>query len=285
MKNCNIHIRDPFVFRRGDEYFMYGTRGASFGCSTGGFDVYKSTDLVSWEGPTQIFDSAVHGLDRGSNWAPELHGYKGKYYLFATFEQENGLRGTYALVSDAPDGEFRPHSEGALTPKEWMSLDGTLYVDEDNQPWLIFCHEHVQILNGTVNAVRLSDDLTHAIGEPVTLFSGTDAIGVKACDDGSHYITDGPFMYKGRNNRLYMIWSTFLPTGYAQCICVSDNGRPDGKWTQLPPIFDDDGGHGMIFRGPDGKLMLSLHTPNRQPDERPAFFEVEDTGETIKAVR
>jgi hypothetical protein len=41
-------------------------------------------------------------------------------------------------------------------------------------------------------------------------------------------------------------------------------------------LFRSDGGHGMIFRTFDGKLMLTIHTPNKTPHERPIFLELEE---------
>lgn len=280
MKNCDINIRDPFVLVKDGKYYLYGTRAKDFGISTGGFDVYTGTDLENWSEPVQIFNSAKFGMNSSSNWAPEVHEFKGKYYIFATFEQKNGMRGTYSLVCDTPDGEFVPCSPKALTPSDWWSLDGTLYVDNDGVPYLVFCHEHVQILNGTVCYIRLNESLTEAIGEPVLLFKGSDAYGARPNSE-HRYVTDGPFMYRGLNNRLYMIWSSTVNHQYYQCIAVSDNGNIDGNWIQLEPIFTKDGGHGMVFRDFEGKLKLTLHCPNRSLSEKPVFFNLRDTGETL----
>ena len=197
--------------------------------------------------------------------------------MFATFEQPNGNRGTYALVSDSLLGPFVPHSRRALTPEDWMSLDGTLWV-EDGKPYLVFCHEHVQILNGTVCCTALSDDLREAVGEPVLLFHGSDAYGVPRNADG-RYVTDGPFLYRGKDGGLYMIWSTCPPKGYYQGVCRSQSGKVTGPWVQLPPLYTEDGGHGMLFRDLDGELRLTLHSPNRSGEEHPVFFRVtEDDG-------
>lgn len=280
MKNSEINIRDPFVVVCDGKYYMYGTRADNFGQGTGGFDVYIGDDLENWSEPKQVFDSEKYRMNKGANWAPEVHFFNGKYYLFATFEQENGMRGTYSLVSDTPDGEFTPCSEKALTPSDWWSLDGTLYVSQDNVPYLVFCHEHVQILDGTVCFVRLNDDLSDTVGEPGYLFSGSDAFGaVKKA--GNRYVTDGPFLYRGKNNRLYMIWSSAVNHQYYQCIAVSDNGDITGNWHQLEPIFTKDGGHGMVFIDKDNDLRLVLHCPNEQPLERPVFFSLYDNSETL----
>lgn len=279
MKNNDINIRDPFVLVKDGRYYLYGTRAKDFGRQVGGFDVYVGTDLENWSEPVPVFDSARYGMNTECNWAPEVHFYNGKYYLFATFEQPNGRRGTYSLVSERPTGPFAPNSDGPLTPPEWYSLDGTLWV-EDGTPYLVFCHEHVQILNGTVCRVELSPDLKRAVGEPTVLFYGKEAYGVPENPEG-RYVTDGPFLYRGVNGRLYMIWSTCPPEGYYQGLCVSESGSVKGPWKQLPPLYTKDGGHGMLFRGLDGELRLTLHSPNTSLRERPVFFRVSDSGERL----
>ncbi len=65
-------------------------------------------------------------------------------------------------------------------------------------------------------------------------------------------------------------WSSFGAGGYAQGLARSASGQISGPWIQEPePLYAQDGGHGMIFRAFDGRLMLSLHKPNRTSDERP----------------
>ncbi len=281
MKNCDIHIRDPFVLVHNEKYYMYGTRANDFGQGTGGVDVYIGTDLENWSEPVEVLDSNKHGLNRQVNWAPEVHKFGDKFYMLITFTKENGLRGTYILVSDAPDAEFVPLTGKAITPYEWECLDGTLYV-EDGVPYCVFCHEHTQILDGTVNYIQLSPDLKEAVTEPIEIFKASSFLGKEATED-DHNVTDGPFLYKKSDGKLLMIWSTFV-NGYAQCVATSDNGKISGKWTHLPTLFDKDGGHGMIFKNLDGKLMLTLHRPNGQPNERPEFFVIKETEESLEII-
>ena len=283
MKITDINIRDPFVLFEDNTYYLYGTRAKDFGCKTGGFDVYTSEDLVEWSNPIECFNSAESGFNREVNWAPEVHKYNGAYYMFATFTRENGLRGTFSLKSDSPLGPFVPHSLKALTPDAWECLDGTLYVDKNGNPYLVFCHEHTQIIDGTVCFVRLSDDLSESVSEPVTLFSGSSPYYIEEKAEGEHYITDGPFMYRTTNGDLLMIWSTFINHKYAQCLAKSDNGEIDGNFVHLPPLITNDGGHGMVFAGKDG-LMLTFHTPNQTSFERPTFKKIKDIGSSIKIV-
>ena len=281
MKCSDINIRDPFILFENGTYYMYGTRGKNFGRNTGGFDVYTSADLETWSEPVVCFDSAANGYNRQVNWAPEVHKYNGGYYLFATFTAESGLRGTYILKADSPRGPFTPWSEGPVTPKEWECLDGTLYVDPDGAPYMVFCHEHTQIIDGTIEFMPLTPDLKAAAGRPKTIFYGSSLPQSGKKPAGEHYVTDGPYLYRTKDGTLLMLWSTCLPTGYAECVARSDNGRIDGKFEHLPLLVSDDGGHGMLFRK-DGKLFLTFHSPNRSTFERPCFREVLDCGDHLE---
>ena len=282
MKNREINIRDPFVLVYNDKYYMYGTRADNFGQKTGGFDIYVGTDLENWSEPKEVFNSEKHGMNTWVNWAPEVHFYNGAFYLLATFTKSNGLRGTYILKSDTPDGEFVPHSDGAVTPWEWECLDGTLHF-ENGKIYCVFCHEHTQILDGTVCYVELSSDLTRAVTEPTELFAASSFLKCEATEK-AHCITDGPFLYRKKDGKLLMIWST-CDNGYKQCVAQSDNGSVCGKWSHLPTLFDDDGGHGMIFSDLKGNLKLTLHCPNISLQERPVFFDIAETENSLEILK
>ena len=280
MKCSDINIRDPFVLVENGIYYMYGTRAAHFGVQTGGFDVYKSTDLENWSEAHECFNSADTGFNSGVNWAPEVHKYNGAYYMFATFTKDNDLRGTFILRSDSPEGPFVPHSNGAVTPYEWECLDGTLYIDKKGNPYLVFCHEHTQIIDGTVCYIKLSSDLKCSVGDPVTIFKGSSPAWADKKPEGEHYTTDGPFMFRTKDGVLLMIWSTFIGHNYIETAVKFINGEIGTEFEHLNPIITDDGGHGMIFRA-DNKLYLTFHSPNQTDYERPRFIEIEDIGDNI----
>lgn len=284
MKNHEINIRDPYVLLIEVTYYMYGTRAANFGRRTGGFDVYTSEDLENWSDPIPCFDSEKYGLNRCVNWAPEVHIYKDAYYMFATFTRENGLRGTFALRAESPLGPFLPHSEGPLTPEEWECLDGTLYINREGKPYLVFCHEHTQIINGTMCFTALSEDLTHPIGEATTMFYASEPYWADELPSDVHRITDGPFMYRSSTGELFMLWSTFIKEQYAECLVHFPSGELDCDFVHLDPLITDDGGHGMIFKGKDG-LYLTYHTPNIKGEEHPAFRRLLDHGDSLSLIK
>lgn len=282
MKNSDINIRDPFVLYEDGIYYLYGTRAKNFGIHVGGFDVYTSADMETWSEPHECFNSNAHSMNIHVNWAPEVHKYNGAYYMFATFTDKFGRRGTHVLKADSPLGPFVPHSKGAVTPHHWMALDGTLYI-ENGTPYLVFCHEHVQIIDGAMCYIQLSEDLTHSIGKPVSIFRAAQPYWVEKKIPLKHYVTDGPFMYKTKTGELLMIWSTSIDDKYAECVARFNGGTITGKVEHLEPLFREDGGHGMLFRSGE-KLYFTYHTPNKTDYERPVFTEAKDCGDHLEII-
>jgi arabinan endo-1,5-alpha-L-arabinosidase len=294
IKLADIRMRDVCILpdKTSKTYYMIGPGFRSV-------RAYTSTDLVNWQGPQTIFrpaddiwgDIRVVGI-----WAPELHAYKGKYYLFLTFDTRNKFpeqwrnwlprvtRGSQVLVADAPTGPYKPFHNHSTLPVDMMTLDGTLWV-EDGVPYMVFCHEWVQIKDGTVEYIQLTNDLSETVGEPVRLFDGSDAAWSRKSPEYGCHVTDGPYIHKSKSGKLYMIWTSGGYTGYTLGIAISPSGKLAGPWRQQEePLYKDDGGHGMLFTTFDGKLMMVLHSPNNRAAQ-PRIFELEDTGNTLKVVR
>lgn len=190
------------------------------------------------------------------------------------------MRGTYSLCSDSLLGPFKPNSKDALTPFDWECLDGTLYLDEKGVPYLVFCHEHTQIIDGTICYVRLNENLDAPEGEVTTLFCASSCEFAEAADKDNHFVTDGPFMYRCTGGDLFMIWSSFINKNYAEMVVKFKNGRLCTEFEHLKPLLDSDGGHGMIFKDKE-KTYFAYHTPNKPGLEHPEFCLFSDDGNNI----
>ena len=278
MKLQEIHIRDPFILFENKTYYLYGTRGKTCWGEQDGIDGYISKDLENWDGPFEVFHKPEGFWADRCYWAPEVHVYNHSYYMFATFN--NSLinkKGVLILQADKPLGPYHLHSEGKITPDQWNCLDGTFYLSQDKKPYMIFCHEWLDLVDGEMCYVQLSEDLKTAVSEPVRMVSASEAKpwvrSVHMEETGSSYVTDGPFMYRKTDGELLMLWASYGENGYVEAIARSDNGEIDGHWTIDPkPLFDHDGGHGMIFADEKGKEYLVLHQPNDTPNERPVLI-------------
>lgn len=284
MKTQDIHIRDPFVLVHEGKYYLYGTRGATCWGDATGFDVFVSEDMENWSEAIPCFEDDGTFWAKRHYWAPEVHLWKGAFYMLASFLGKDMCRGTAILRAESPLGPFRPHSDRTVTPKDWECLDGTLYVDQAGAPWMVFCHEWTQIGNGEVCAMPLTDDLKAAAGEPRVLWRGADAPWVvKNVGDGVEgNVTDGPFLWRTQDGTLLCLWASFSAKGYTQGLAMSQNGEINGQFVQLPPIDMADAGHGMLFRDLKGQLWLTLHSPNVYPNERPHFLRMSDAGGTLR---
>src|SRR5690606_8972274 len=132
---------------------------------------FTSRDLRSWDGPRVIFEVPADFWSQRGIWAPELHAYQGRYYLFLTFNTDDRFpeqwrdwlprvkRGSQVLVADSPLGPFEPFENESTLPPDMMTLDGTLW-EEDGVPYMVFAHEWVQIKDGTIEYVPLKPDLS-----------------------------------------------------------------------------------------------------------------------------
>ncbi len=300
----DLHIRDPFILPDPDAgiYYLCATLPYDAERPRAGVGVYTSHDLVSWEGPAVVFEIPADFWAQGSIEAPELHRCRGQYTLVLTFNTylplpESAARpegevrpdwpaltqhGVQVLVADSPLGPFRPFHNHAHTPAAVMAHDGTLW-EEDGVPYLIYCHEWVQVRDGAIELVQLTPDLAATAGAPEILFKGSNAPWTHPGFD--HYVAGGPSLYRTKAGRLLLLWSTVGWFGHAILVAVSESGSVRGPWVQQPhPLFMEDGGDGMIFRRFDGTPVLALHHPSRSPRACPLLLELEDDGDKLAVV-
>lgn len=274
-------LRDPFIVVKDGIYYAHGT----------GWHCYRNASgslTGDWEDLGQVVPNPADDTGH-QHWAAEVHFYKGAYYMFTTYcSTKNGHRGCVIFKSDKPEGPFSFHSDGHVTPADWDCIDGTLYIDREGKPWMVFVHEwtcqpdHV----GTFAAARMSEDLTKLISEPIELFRADDPAWAKAG------VTDGCFMYTTADGRLLMLWSNFEADGYCVAIARSDNGKLDGHWSHDENLLfskalsgEYDGGHGMLFTDVDGQMYLSIHSPQTLEGadrlESPVFVPVREENGTL----
>lgn len=324
MRLPDMPLHDPFVVADSESgtYYLYTSNDPSVsGVDGTGTMVYRSRDLRDWMRPVVVFRAAeqkgIWASDGG--WAPEVHAWGGRYYLFTTlhdqdkplpvpppgqwgtpFQLPNHMRGTITAVSDSLLGPFTVvDPAGPTPPEQLMTLDGTLYVDPAGQPWMVYAHEWLQTIDGTMEAIRLAPDLTRTIGDPVFLFKASDAFWISEQIPGgvphqlAPYVTDGPQLYRTPDDSLLMLWSTYeknvakqdgtIGGGYVQTYAVSKSGDIEGPWDQHRPLVRGDSGHGMLFHTFDGELMMILHRPFE--NARGKLYEMQLLGHELRVLR
>ncbi|WP_413254649.1 hypothetical protein [Streptomyces europaeiscabiei] len=184
-------------------------------------------------------------------------------------------------------------------PANLMTLDGTFYVAPSGQPWMVYSHEWLQTIDGTMEAIRLTPDLSRTIGDPVFLFTASDAswiteeIPAGVPNQLAPYITDGTLLPRTPDGSLLMPWSTYeknvagkdgtISGGYVQTYATSKSGGIEGPWQQHRPPVREDRGHGMLFHTFDGRLMMILHRPFE--NARGKLSEMELAGQELRVLR
>lgn len=262
----SLRLRDPFILvdKENSMYYLHFNNNLKI-------RVYKSKDLSMWKDEGYSFIAKSDFWGQQDFWAPDVYEYNGRYYLLTTFSGTGAKRGTSILVSDSPKGPFTPLVNKAITPSNWMCLDGSLYVDKQGKPWLLFCREWLEAVDGEIYAQQLTKDLKATEGEPHLLFKASEAPWVGAITSGgvTGNVTDAPFIYRLEDGKLIMLWSSFRKKDgrYAIGQAISESGNVLGPWVQESETLNsDDGGHAMVFKDFKGRLMISYHAPNSQTE-------------------
>jgi beta-xylosidase len=163
-----MQLHDPFIVadKSSRTYYLFTRNEAAMtGERRLGTMVYASKDLKHWTRPRVAFTLPEGIWAKAGAWAPEVHPWKGKWYLFTTFHDEAATlpatgsrkpyrRGTILAVADKIEGPYRVVRNGEpIAPKALMTLDGTLHVDAAGKPWLVYAHEWLQTTIGTIEAM------------------------------------------------------------------------------------------------------------------------------------
>ena len=287
-----IRLSDPCILADSatHTYYMTGTGGL----------MWTSKNLQTWDGPRNVIeiDTASWMGRRPQVWAAELHQYNGKYYYFATFTNNAIVidsihgriprRACHVLVSDRPDGPYRPMGQPVYLPAFKPTLDGTFWV-EDGVPYMVYCHEWLQNGNGTIEKIRLTDSLDGTIGTGQVLFRASDSPW-SSNDEGTgpNVVTDGPWLFRTQTGRLGMLWTSWVGKVYTMGVAYSKSGTLDGPWVQEPkPITPPNYGHGMMFHDWRGRLLLVAHSHDDSSGHYvriPHFFLMDDESDQLKVL-
>ena len=293
----DLSMSDPFIIPDPETKTYYLT-------STGG-RLYKSKDLVWWEGPYNIINVEDSWL-KGMPAAAEIHKIGDYYYYAGTWNDHSDLiqqvprrynvphNQTILLRSKNIEGPYEIFTEDRnydYQPREWDCIDGTLY-EEDGKIYMIFVHEWTQIIDGTMDYIELSSDLSKNISDwPVTMFRATENPSVKEMNSLGEatfgrklpgWVTDGPQMFRTQTGKLGMLWSGWGDERYLQLVCYSESGTIAGPWVQEPkPFLGNNSGHGMLFRTFEGKLIYLVHHVEGNGPRKPQYWNVDDSGDKL----
>lgn len=279
-----MYLRDPFIYadESKQRYYIVHPKWID---NVAAIVAYESKDLKHWKNLGTIWRAPSGFLANSDGWAPDLFEYKGEHYIFITYSRKKNTsntnnfdlanyeikRGTTVLKSiSGPIGPYStilPLERLNFTPSNMMALDGYLYIDEDDQPWMIYSGELTQFYAGRVYIQKMKKDLSDMEGDPILLFDASESGWAQPSgekDGKKLYIVDAPVLYKdSESGNLIMVWSSTTSSGYTMGQAISKSGKITGPWTHEKEVLNsDDGGHSMIFRNLKGDLKISYHSTN-----------------------
>ena len=261
MKLSEIYIRDPYIFVENDVVYLLGTTDKqAWSGKADSFLVYKSKDLINFDGPYLLFENEDSFWADENFWAPELHKIDEKYCMFASFYKKGYHRASQVLITDSILGKYIPISK-PFTPIDKDCLDATFY-KENGKRYTVFCHEWVQIHDGEFVLGELNNDFTDLKNVKV-LFKASQIKWAVPCPEGNlktDFVSDGPFLFKGKNY-LYLLFSSFSKDGYSIGYAKSEEGILGNWHIEDKPLLSNGCGHGMIFTF-KGKNYLVCHNNN-----------------------
>src|ERR1035437_94968 len=178
----SISMSDPYILADDATKTYYLT--GSGGC------IYKSTDLKNWSGPYGAYDTKGTWME-GINFvaAAEIHKVNGKYFYAASFGDRKELvdvvprryniyrHQTMILTSDKAEGPYKlanPDTNYDYLPHHMDIIDGTIWYD-GGIPYFVFVNEWMQTVDGTMEYVKLSPDLSKTISDRTLLFHASEA--------------------------------------------------------------------------------------------------------------
>lgn len=144
-QKTDISVHDPVMTKEGNTYYLF--------CTGWGISVYSSEDMKNWHQGESVFskppkwtESVVPGF-KGHMWAPDIHFYNGKYYLyysvsaFAKNTSAIGLVTNKTLNPASPDFEWEDQGiivQSVPNRDLWNAIDPNIIVDDKGYAWMSF---------------------------------------------------------------------------------------------------------------------------------------------------
>ncbi|MBD3241403.1 MAG: family 43 glycosylhydrolase [Chitinivibrionales bacterium] len=187
-------MSDPHVLVENDLCYLFTGHDIGFGKDDWvmpDWRIYRSDDLRSWEhvGTIRPEDNYM-GKGNTSCWAGDIVARNGKYYwYFSNRKESSGV-----MVASRPEGPY----VDALGHPLVDSFDPSVFVDDDNTPYIIYGEHTYRIARLKDSMVEL-DEPPHEIAiERTTYFPDTDKNSLHK-HNGVYYLSCSGFYATSRN--------------------------------------------------------------------------------------
>lgn len=244
---------DPDVLYHNGIYYLYAT---SYSISDG-YEVYASTDLVTWENHGNCLGGSF-GLTRWF-WAPDVKEKDGTFYMLASIDEHLGL-----LTASSPLGPFVPR-EGFLFDH---SIDGHIFF-EDDEMYIYYVSWREGHRYGIWGCRMMPDRITPDLSTETLLL-----VADQPYECHMNPVAEAPYLLK-RDGVYYLTYSGSDYQSPFYCIAYATASSPLGPYTKYAgnPILVGDGktvsgiGHHCIVLPAEGDEMLLIYHTHRAPEQ------------------
>ena len=210
---------DPMIIEHDGTYYLYSTGNKTLSVRT-------SKNLLSWTSQSEpIFSVTDTTWAVKYLWAPEVHEYNGKFYLFYCAKDKDDIFHVDIAVCDTPNGKFKPLQDKPLLAPDYSVIDVSFFEDDDGRTYLFYSKDcSTNKIDGKrvsqSYGIEVSNDLMTLIGEPVLCATPTYKWELKS---GNTLWNEGPVVFK-RDGRYYLLYSAnyYQSEHYSVGYAVSD---------------------------------------------------------------
>ncbi len=254
----SIRAADPYVLVHDGSYYLYGTDDLD---TSGGIKVYRSKDLLHWQGPVGVHPGG-YALKRGDAfgsehfWNGNVRFHQGRFVLHYTANEQ--LAVAYA---PSPLGPFT-NSEKKPFRADIKEIDTDLFIDDDGTPYFYF----VRFDKGNVTyAAQMNADLA-GIDEATVREAIRASEPWEHTDHQSNWpVTEAASVLKHKNTYyLFYTANDFRNLDYA--VGMATAAHPLGPWTKYagnPVLKSSHGfrgtGSAQVFRDLRGGWQIVFH--------------------------
>jgi xylan 1,4-beta-xylosidase len=278
-------MRDPSICAVDDGYYyLTGTTGADLWTKNAGIELWRSRDLIDWEGLGLVWSIERDGtwqkqwttkqgapgekpVRRRVVWAPEIHFLKGTFWI-AYCMPGLGL-GLLKSSTGKPTGPY-VNAFSADTPLCPGQIDASLFEDDDGTDYLLY---------GAGFIARLKPDRSGLAETPRQLRPTPPDLDPAnhsklhcGKDHFNHVGFEGPFMFK-TNGRYYLLCAD---SSHGRYTCMAANAAaiygPYGPRSEALPWA----GHVTVFQDFTGQWRSTFFDsrPGSRDRERAAIFRI-----------
>ena len=197
---------DPYILRYNGKYYLYVSTN-DWWCS---YRCWESLDLIHYTylGEFDLLDADGNKTENDTNskdghdlecpWAPEVHYWNGKFYMYTSPHAAGHI--VLESTTGLPYGDYKVVAEDFAT-----NIDGTVFIDDNEDKWFIRTHRQTTSWDGTKSTVpylyaQKMDSMTELEDEVLVQWQtgNLSQMGIT----GDHL--EGPFLFK-RDGIYYMI--------------------------------------------------------------------------------